>query len=103
MNSHREVVEVEKTEFFMPYAPVVRVLPGLPLGRREANAEARFKPVDATRERWRMACFGTWTGRAQDSAAPSRLAVDRGSCSHAGAVVLPLASRPTPLPQGVCQ
>ena len=28
MNSHREVVEVEKTSFFMPYAPLVRVRTG---------------------------------------------------------------------------
>lgn len=27
-NAHREVVEVEKTDFFMPYAPLVRVRPG---------------------------------------------------------------------------
>ena len=28
MNPHREVVEVEKTSFFMPYAPLVRVRAG---------------------------------------------------------------------------
>ena len=28
MNPYREVVEVEKTTFFMPYAPLVRVCPG---------------------------------------------------------------------------
>ena len=27
-NAHRDVVEVEKTDFFMPYAPLVRVRPG---------------------------------------------------------------------------
>lgn len=28
MNPYREVIEVEKTSFFMPYAPLVRVRPG---------------------------------------------------------------------------
>lgn len=28
MNPHREIVEVEKTDYFMPYAPVVRVKAG---------------------------------------------------------------------------
>lgn len=28
MNPHRDVIEVEKTSFFMPYAPVIRVRPG---------------------------------------------------------------------------
>jgi 2-iminobutanoate/2-iminopropanoate deaminase len=28
MNEYREAVEVERTSFFMPYAPVVRVRPG---------------------------------------------------------------------------
>ena len=28
MNAHREVIDVEQTKFFMPYAPVIRVRPG---------------------------------------------------------------------------
>ena len=65
MNSHREVVEVEKTAFFMPYAPLVRVRPGgtllfisgataLPLHHQHPHDHDKLDPPDDVRAQARL-------------------------------------------------
>ncbi len=65
MNSHREVIEVEKTAFFMPYAPLVRVRPGgtllfisgataLPLYHQHPHDHDKLDPPDDVRAQARL-------------------------------------------------
>jgi len=65
MNNHREVIEVEKTEFFMPYAPLVRVRPGgallfisgataLPLYHQHPHEPAELDPPADVRAQARL-------------------------------------------------
>ena len=65
MNPHREVIEVEQTGFFMPYAPVVRVRPGgdlvfisgataLPLYHQHPHEHDKLDPPDDIREQTRL-------------------------------------------------
>jgi len=65
MNAHREVVEVEKTDFFMPYAPLVRVRPGgtllfisgvaaLPLYHQHPHEHDKLDPPEDVRAQARL-------------------------------------------------
>ena len=65
MNQYRDVVEVEKTDFFMPFAPVVRVRPGgtllflsgataLPLYHQHPHEHGKLNPPDDAREQTRL-------------------------------------------------
>ena len=65
MNPHREIVEVEKTDFFMPYAPVVRVRSGgdlvfisgataLPLYHQHPHEHDVLDPPADVREQTRL-------------------------------------------------
>jgi 2-iminobutanoate/2-iminopropanoate deaminase len=65
MNPYREEIEVERTPFFMPYAPVVRVRPGgdllfvsgataLPLYHEHPHDHAALDPPSDVREQARL-------------------------------------------------
>jgi 2-iminobutanoate/2-iminopropanoate deaminase len=65
MSAHREVVEVEQTEYFMPYAPVVRVRTGgdlvfisgataLPLYHQHPHEHDKLDPPAEIREQTRL-------------------------------------------------
>jgi len=65
LNPHREVVEVERTSFFMPYAPLVRVRPGgdllflagataLPLYHQHPHEHDVLDPPEDVREQARL-------------------------------------------------
>lgn len=65
MNAHREVVEVEKTDFFMPYAPLVSVRPGgtllfisgvtaLPLYHQHPHENDKLDPPEDVRTQARL-------------------------------------------------
>jgi 2-iminobutanoate/2-iminopropanoate deaminase len=65
MNPYREEVEVERTSFFMPYAPLVRVRPGgdllfvsgataLPLYHAHPHDHAALDPPSDVREQTRL-------------------------------------------------
>ena len=65
MNQYRDVVEVEKTDFFMPFAPLIRVPPGgtllylsgataLPLYHQHPHEHDKLNPPDDAREQTRL-------------------------------------------------
>ena len=65
MNTHREIIEVEKTEFFMPYAPLIRVRPGgtllfisgttaLPLYHQHPHEHDKLDPPSDVRAQTRL-------------------------------------------------
>ncbi|MBD2773909.1 RidA family protein [Iningainema tapete] len=65
MNPNREVVEVEKTDFFMPYAPLIRVkhtgdllfisgATALPLYHEHPHEHDKLNPPDDVREQTRL-------------------------------------------------
>lgn len=64
MSSHREFVEVEKTDYFMPYAPVIRVRAGsdllfisgataLPIFHQHPHEHDKLDPPEDVREQTR--------------------------------------------------
>ncbi len=79
MNTHREIIEVEKTEFFMPYAPLIRVRPGgtllfisgttaLPLYHQHPHEHDKLDPPPDVRAQTRLTMensreFSTQAGR----------------------------------------
>lgn len=65
MNAHRLPVEVERTSFFMPYAPLIRVRPGaellfisgataLPLYHQHPHEHDQLDPPDDVRAQTRL-------------------------------------------------
>ncbi len=65
MNPHREPIEVERTDFFMPYAPAIRVRAGgdllflsgataLPLYHEHPHDHAALDPPEDVREQTRL-------------------------------------------------